>query len=90
MLQLEHKKTSNKITFKNGEDGLSYFLFEGNLLRVPTFRKSSRPFFTPDAGATVTFPCFQEIQTLQGKKTDVGELEKEREEAVQRLQVSSC
>ncbi|TNM87771.1 hypothetical protein fugu_005992 [Takifugu bimaculatus] len=28
----------------------------------------------------------QEIQTLQSKKTDVGELEKEREEAVQRLQ----
>lgn len=39
----------------------------------------------------MTFPKrsrFQEIQTLQTKKTDVGELEKEREEAVQRLQVS--
>lgn len=81
---------NNKITFKNVEDGLSYFLFEGNLLCVLTFRKSSRPFCTPHVGATVTLPCFQEIQTLQGKKTDVGELEKEREEAVQRLQVGSC
>lgn len=81
---------NNKITFKNVEDGLSYFLFEGNLLCVLTFRKSSRPFPTPHVGATVTLPCFQEIQTLQGKKTDVGELEKEREEAVQRLQVGSC
>lgn len=32
--------------------------------------------------------CFQEIHNLQSKKTDVGELEKEREEAMQRLQVS--
>lgn len=31
--------------------------------------------------------CFQEIHNLQSKKTDVGELEKEREEAMQRLQV---
>lgn len=39
---------------------------------------------------SVTFQkhsCFQEIHTLQSKRTDVGELEKEREEAVQRLQV---
>ena len=32
--------------------------------------------------------CLQEIHNLQSKKTDVGELEKEREEAMQRLQVS--
>lgn len=32
--------------------------------------------------------CCQEIHNLQSKKTDVGELEKEREEAMQRLQVS--
>lgn len=31
---------------------------------------------------------FQEIHNLQSKKTDVGELQKEREEAMQRLQVS--
>lgn len=30
---------------------------------------------------------FQEIHNLQSKKTDVGELEKEREDAMQRLQV---
>uniref|UniRef100_A0A3Q4HXW7 Homer scaffold protein 3b n=1 Tax=Neolamprologus brichardi TaxID=32507 RepID=A0A3Q4HXW7_NEOBR len=29
--------------------------------------------------------CFQEIHNLQSKKTDVGELEREREEAMQRL-----
>lgn len=32
--------------------------------------------------------CFQEIHNLQSKKTDVGELEREREEAMQRLKVS--
>lgn len=40
----------------------------------------------------VTLGCFcvaQEINNLQSKKTDVGELEKEREEAMERLQVSS-
>lgn len=37
---------------------------------------------------TVWNDCvFQEIHNLQSKKTDVGELEKEREEAMQRLQV---
>lgn len=32
--------------------------------------------------------CFQEIHSLQSKKTDVSELQKEREETMQRLQVS--
>lgn len=32
--------------------------------------------------------CFQEIHSLKSKKTDVGELQKEREEVMQRLQVS--
>lgn len=61
------------------------------------FRNGIKPVFTflhtPGVCAcvSVTFEkhsCFQEIHTLQSKKTDVGELEKEREEAVQRLQVS--
>lgn len=46
---------------------------------------------TPGVCVSLTFQkhsCLQEIHTLQIKKTDVGELEKEREEAVQRLQVS--
>ena len=35
------------------------------------------------------FLCiFQEIQSLQSKKTDASDLEKEKEEAMQRLQVS--
>lgn len=37
---------NNKITFKNVEDGLSCFQFEGNLLCVLTFRNSIKPVFT--------------------------------------------
>lgn len=63
---------------------------------LPSFRNGSNLYslsstYLVCVCVLVTFQkhlCFQEIHTLQSKKTDVGELEKEREEAVQRLQVS--
>lgn len=51
-------------------------------------RSSTHPVFVCVSLTSQKHSCFQEIHTLQSKKTDVGELEKEREEAVQRLQVS--
>lgn len=56
------------------------------------YQEMNAPYANVHVGTVVLWPferlCFQEIHSLKSKKTDMGELQKEREEVMQRLRVS--